>query len=77
MHSARRRLLRFRRTRARAVDSRKWAAKAEAWPARSVPPFKTNQLVCNGEPNAYFRVKDMTSGLWSQRVPVRIGCVVI
>lgn len=46
-------------------------------PGASVPPFKTNQLVCNGEPNAYFRVKDMTSGLWSQRVPVRTGCVVI
>jgi len=46
-------------------------------PGASVTPFKTNRLVCSGEPNAYFRAKDPSSGLWSQRVPVRTGCVVI
>jgi hypothetical protein len=35
---------------------------------------RTNRLVCRGEPNAYFRVKDLTSGRWSVRIPVRTGC---
>jgi hypothetical protein len=46
-------------------------------PGGSVLAFKTNRLVCSGQPNAYFRAKDPTSGLWSRRVPVRTGCVVI
>jgi hypothetical protein len=36
--------------------------------------FRTDRLVCAGTPNAYFRVKDMTSGRWSDRKPVRTGC---
>lgn len=37
----------------------------------------TSHLFCNGRHNAYFRVKDMTSGRWSERVPATAGCVPI
>lgn len=39
-----------------------------------VATFKTDRLLCGGAPNAYFRVKDLTSGRWSARKPVRTGC---
>jgi hypothetical protein len=38
--------------------------------------FRTGQLQCGGgNPNAYFRVQDGSSGRWSARQYVRLGCV--
>jgi hypothetical protein len=39
--------------------------------------YGTDRLVCNGGKSAYFRVKDMSSGRWSERVHVTTGCVPI
>lgn len=39
-----------------------------------VAVFRTNLPICSGTPNAYFRVKDMTSGRWSLRRPVSTRC---
>lgn len=36
--------------------------------------FRTEQLVCSGPPNAYFRVKDLTSGRRSDPKRVHTGC---
>lgn len=58
-------------------------SRIRSWRVQTIPvperpgdrvAFKTNQLVCSGQPNAYFRVKDPTSARWSVRHFVRIGC---
>ncbi|MDW5595464.1 hypothetical protein VSS74_14030 [Conexibacter stalactiti] len=49
-------------------------ARATSGHLAGVAIFRTSRLVCNGAPNGYFRAKDMTSGRWSVRKPVRTGC---
>lgn len=39
--------------------------------------YNTQQLQCNGSPNAYFRVMDGSSHRWSSRVYVRVGCATL
>jgi hypothetical protein len=56
---------------------RKWST--QSVPRAGVPGgravFRTNQIVCSGSKNnAYFRVKDPSSGLTSDRVFITTGC---
>jgi len=39
--------------------------------------LRTGQLVCNGGRDAYFKVRDPSSGRWSAPVYIALGCVVI
>jgi len=39
--------------------------------------YRTDQLQCDGAPNAYFRVMDGSSGRWSSRQAVSIGCATL
>jgi hypothetical protein len=52
-----------------------WYSSARAVaPAGGRAAFRTDRLVCPGTPNAYFAARDLSTGRWSARVPVRVGC---
>jgi hypothetical protein len=52
-----------------------WTVTSSPFGAGGRVAFKTNQLVCSGTPNAYFRIQDPVSGRWSAQQFVRTGCV--
>jgi hypothetical protein len=39
--------------------------------------YRTDRLKCAGAPNAYFRLRDPSSGIWSSRMPVATGCLTL
>ena len=39
--------------------------------------IETGRLVCDGQPNGYAQAQDVVSGVWSARVPMRVGCQLI
>lgn len=52
-----------------------WYASGRAIaPAGGRAAFKTDRLVCPGTSNAYFAARDLSTGRWSARIPVRTGC---
>jgi hypothetical protein len=70
-------LVRTDRGTPRRIWSRWASVHAHPTTAGGLLSYRTDQLQCGGPPNAYFRVKDGSSGRWSSRRPVSIGCATL
>ena len=54
-----------------------YSSAGAAAPAGGRAAFRTDRLVCPGTPDAFFAARDLSTGRWSARIPVRTGCAAI